>query len=225
VREGVSQELVDWLAYRGSADVRGILEPHISASARETDPSVLKAIREDDERKALWNRRIQEQKDVLISCPTLGLFLQAAVNLRKDSWPALEVSRKEWLQQQVDDELGRLDLLENIRWIDQNSFSIPVFLPVLMELIDQYALRLAHDEHLVDAVGAREAAILHRDAVLVEEPAVEGTHDLALRVRVDLPVSVGDDHRLEDIPASPNREGILGSPENSISYVNYVYLG
>ena len=82
----------------------------------------------------------------------LYVVLNAFLRLPKEHYPEIAAGQREWLAQQVSDELTRLDLAHNVIWNTENTWTRPPALEPLIAITDYYRLTLENDVPVILAL-------------------------------------------------------------------------
>lgn len=98
-------------------------------------------------------------QDRLRARATLQDALSDFVELRQEHWPELPEAYRIWLAGEISQQLGLLDLERTVQWRD-NSLWEPQVLPLLLEIVDRYELRIDPDESLVFAAMSMDRNVV-----------------------------------------------------------------
>ena len=148
--ENEATNMIENLAPYLRGQVRELLRPHSNGIIDEQDAASRRYWEEEavDERTrknsvALIQERLQGRT-------TLQEALTDFVELREEHWPELPEAYRSWLAVEISRQLGLLELERTVEWRD-NSLWSPQVLPLLLEIVDRYELRVDPDEPIVFA--------------------------------------------------------------------------
>lgn len=142
--------MIEQLAPYVYGEVREILRPHANGIIDQQDAAARRYREEQSEIERQKKSSITALQERLISRRTLGDAFADLVELRAEHWPELPQQYRDWLRQEISQQLERMNLETSIEWKD-NSLWQPQSLPLLLEIIDRYQLHIEPDEAIVFA--------------------------------------------------------------------------
>ena len=148
--ENEATNMIQNLAPYLRGEVRELLRPHSNGIIDEQDAASRRYWEEQAAGERTRKNSIALVQERLQGRTTLQEALTDFVELRQDHWPELAEAYRTWLAAEISRQLRLLDLERTIEWRD-NSLWQPQVLPLLMEIVDRYELRVDPDEPLVFA--------------------------------------------------------------------------
>ena len=141
-------ELIQHLAPSCRGDVREMLRPHAGGVIEAQDASVKAYRAEESAREESRSRYIRALQERLLARTSLNDALKDFWELKEDYWPELPNAYRDWLASEVSKLMRSLDLENTIQWKGSTLYE-PGVVPILLQLIDRYALRIEPDKSLV----------------------------------------------------------------------------
>ena len=158
--KSANPELELYLRAYGSEDVRAYLFEKIPPAGVPPEHQ-LKVDRWELRRQAA-ERRTERYQGSARSSTAGGEILKALARLDPDQWPPLGTGQLSALSESVDQMMSTLDLRNRIVSEDDNRWTIPQVLPLLLRAIDRYEIQLAQDAPLVQTLRAHEGPLVSR---------------------------------------------------------------
>lgn len=131
-------------------EVRELLRPHSNGFIDEQDAASRRHWEEQAEAERMRKTSIALLQDRLQARAALQEAISDFIELQQEHWPELPEAYRIWLAREVSQQLGLLDLERTVQWRD-NSLWEPQVLPLLLEIVDRYELRVDPDEPLIFA--------------------------------------------------------------------------
>jgi hypothetical protein len=148
--ENEATNMIQNLAPYLRGEVRELLRPHSNGIIDEQDAASRRYWEEQAAEERTRKNSIALVQERLQGRTTLQEALTDFVELRQEHWPELAEAYRTWLAAEISMQLRLLDLERTIEWRD-NSLWQPQVLPLLLEIVDRYELRVDPDEPLVFA--------------------------------------------------------------------------
>lgn len=153
-------EIVSYFRAFGSSEVRQFLFSKLPA--RTSDERIGEELRKWETQRAAEERRMSALLQTLHQSHEPLQLLKALFQLQSDKWPDLSDDQRQVLRSAVEERLAGLGLSNRIVWQTDNSWQSPRELHGLLKVLEHYALRLADDRILVQALRAREVSVVAR---------------------------------------------------------------
>jgi hypothetical protein len=140
-------------------EVRELLRDHSNGIIDEQDVAARQYWEEQSEAELTRKTSIVLVQERLPTRTTLHDALTDFVELREEHWPELPGAFRTWLAGEISRQLAELDLEHSVEWRD-NSLWAPRVLPLLLQIVDRYELRIDPDEPLVFAAMSMDRNVV-----------------------------------------------------------------
>jgi hypothetical protein len=131
---------------------RDHLDPRSPEDVKAHEEALARQEEEQRQRDEQGTTTRTQHQETMRTARDLSRILNAFVRLPKEHYPELTAEQRDWLAQQVSDELARLDLAHSVIWQGDNTWTHPGALGPLLKLTDYYNLALANDVPIVLAL-------------------------------------------------------------------------
>jgi hypothetical protein len=144
--------LIDSLSVYVQGEVRQALAPFTGSVIQAQDEYAGRYRAEEHQRQQAAEALIADQQRNISSSREFGAVIRELIDLKAEHWPELQAGQREWLHLQIAERLVDLDLERRIVWFNDNQFSQPFELPILLAVINHYRFRLENEIPLVDSL-------------------------------------------------------------------------
>jgi hypothetical protein len=151
IKEHTPQHAEHLFYYLPPGPARDLLDPRTPQAIQAQEQALVEQLaqqRQHEEQEA--TTRGVHQATIKTS-RNLYDVLNAFLRLPKEHYPEIGADQREWLAQQVSDELTRLDLAHNVIWKSENTWHPPALEP-LLAITDYYRLTLQNDVPVILAL-------------------------------------------------------------------------
>jgi hypothetical protein len=154
-------DLIQRLAlYLPPGGFRSALAPYSKGTIEAQDRARRQWDDEERQRQQAERESVESAQQQIATQIDVNPVLNAFARLKQEFWPDLCNDRIIWLSDKVGALLRELDLDTRIVYSDDNSWSQPALLPLLLKVIERYDLNIANDEALVSALRAAPGDII-----------------------------------------------------------------
>ena len=140
-------------------EVRELLRPHSNGTIDEQDAAALRYREEQAEEELTRTTAIALVQERLPTRGTLQDALADFIEMEEEHWPELPPAFRTWLEGEISQQLGQLDLEHTVEWRD-NSLWTPRVLSPLLQIVDRYELRTDPDEPLIFAAMSMDGKVV-----------------------------------------------------------------
>lgn len=167
----VTESTARWLVDQGATDliqeifpscraeIREIFRPQSAGAVEAYEVAIAAHRAEQAQREETRNRSIKSLQEKLLSRTQLNDALNDFFELKEDYWPELPDAYSHWLSFEVSKAMSTLDLEHSIEWKGDTLWE-PRVVPLLLKLVDRYALIIKPDEMLVFVLQGLDSEVV-----------------------------------------------------------------
>jgi len=143
------EDLALWLPQGLPRDILAPQAPQVTAAQEQARARYT----EEQQRReqAIISTR-QKHQNTIRTSRNIDAIINACLRLQKEHWPEIAQEQRDWLTQEVNDTLERLDLANSIIRLTETQWTRPAGLNPLLNLTDYYNLQLANDVPIILAL-------------------------------------------------------------------------